>query len=237
MDLLKVYHFEKKIRFGAQSDGGYVVAELDQYDCYISAGISDEESFSRDFIKKYSMNYHNSFAFDGTIKNYPYKYTKNISYINKNINKFNDENNTNLSKLIEVYNNIFLKMDIEGGEYPWLVYINEIQLSRFKQIVIEFHDLKENYIKNNVCFKKLCNTHYLIHAHGNNCGGTIDSFPQTIELTYVNKKLFEKEPNLNTNTLPSHIDCSNCGGNDINLNFYPFVNNNKIQKDRKIKLI
>ena len=53
---LQVYNFEKKIRCGAETDGGYVIAELDgEYDCYISAGISDEESFSRDFINKYKI--------------------------------------------------------------------------------------------------------------------------------------------------------------------------------------
>ena len=58
MEFLKVYDFKKKIRLGAKNDGGYVIADLEdvKYDCYISAGISDEESFSRDFIAKYNMN-------------------------------------------------------------------------------------------------------------------------------------------------------------------------------------
>ena len=57
IELLKVYNFEKKVRYGTNSDGGYVIAELDGgYDCYISAGISNEESFSRDFINKYNLN-------------------------------------------------------------------------------------------------------------------------------------------------------------------------------------
>ena len=68
LELLQVYNFDKKIRCGSNSDGGYVFAELDcEYDCYISAGISNEESFSRDFINKYNMNQNNSFAFDRTI--------------------------------------------------------------------------------------------------------------------------------------------------------------------------
>ena len=40
---LKVYNFDKKIRCGVNSDGGYVFAELDgEYDLYISAGISND---------------------------------------------------------------------------------------------------------------------------------------------------------------------------------------------------
>ena len=84
LELLKVFNFDKKIRLGVNTDGGYVIADLNcNYDCYISAGVSDEESFSRDFIEKYDMNEYNSFAFDGTINSYPYNYTNKISYIKK----------------------------------------------------------------------------------------------------------------------------------------------------------
>lgn len=114
LQLLQVYNFDKKIRCGVNRDGGYVLGELDGgYDCYISAGISNEESFSRDFINKYNMNKNDCYGFDGTINNYPYQYTQNIQFIKKNINNFND--NTNMSFLTDKYYNIFLKIDIEGG--------------------------------------------------------------------------------------------------------------------------
>ena len=89
LELLQVYNFNKKIRCGSNNDGGYVLAELDgEYDCYISAGIANEESFSRDFINKYNMNEYNSFGFDGTINNYPYNYTNKISFIKKKYKLF-----------------------------------------------------------------------------------------------------------------------------------------------------
>jgi hypothetical protein len=60
LDFLITYHFQEKIRLGTKDDGGYVIAELkDAYDCYISAGVSNEESFSRDFNKKYGMTKEN----------------------------------------------------------------------------------------------------------------------------------------------------------------------------------
>lgn len=105
------------------------------YDCYISAGVSGEESFSRDFINNYNLNEYNSFAFDGTINNYPYNFTKKISFIKKNINSFNDDDNCNLSFLTEKFNNIFLKIDIEGGEYPWLLNISEEQLKNLNKLL------------------------------------------------------------------------------------------------------
>ncbi len=229
LNFLKVYNFDDKIRLGGNSDGGYVLGELNEtYDCYISAGISNEDSFSRDFIKKYNMNEYNSFALDGTIKSYPYKYGANISFIKKNINNFNDNNNTNLSFLIKKYNNIFLKMDIEGGEYPWILSLDDKKLNKFKQIVIEIHGIKSSnyysiYYNKVKCLSKLSNLFYLIHAHGNNYSPIINGIPDVIELTYVNKNYFTTVPRSNKKSLPSKLDFPNKTANEVDLNFYPFV--------------
>ena len=122
-------------------------------------------------------------------------------------------------------------MDIEGGEYQWLLYITEEQLNKIKQIVIEFHGITNdsfncNYNDKIKCLEKLNNTHYLIHAHGNNNSFVNNGIPHVIELTYINKNYFTSIPKLNTQSLPiSGLDFPNmlCA-NDINLNFYPFVN-------------
>lgn len=72
LELLRLYNFDTKIRCGTNMDCGYVIAELDGgYDSYISAGVSDEESFSGDFIYWNNMNRNDCFAFDGTIQDYP----------------------------------------------------------------------------------------------------------------------------------------------------------------------
>jgi len=233
ISLLQVYQFDNKMRFGCNCDGGYVLGKLDgDYDCYISAGISNEESFSRDFIKYYNMNEYNSFGFDGTIQNYPYEYTNKISFIKKNIGTVDDDNQTNLSYLISKYDNIFLKMDIEGGEYHWLWTITEEQLKKFKQIVFEFHGINDDswgiiYQAKVICLEKLKQTHYLIHVHGNNHSGSTNGIPDVVELTYVNKKYFESEPKLNTTPLPIHgldFPCQ-MHNQDYDLNIYPFVTN------------
>jgi hypothetical protein len=229
INLLKVYNFNNKIRLGKNYDGGYIIGDLNNYDCYISAGVANEESFSRDFINKYNMNKYNSFAFDGTINDYPYNYTNKISFTKKNINSFNDDKNNNLHFLIQQFNNIFLKMDIEGCEYKWILSLNTMQLNKFKQIVIEFHGITDDtHVHNSVkmvCLEKLSKTHYLIHAHGNNYGRVLYGIPDVIELTYVNKKYFTTIPDLNTSPLPIHnLDMPNNNNiPDFNLNFYPFV--------------
>jgi hypothetical protein len=230
-EVLRVYHVDKKVRCGTNCDGGYVIADLDGgYDCYISGGVSSEESFSRDFINKYKINKSNSYGFDGTIHNYPYHYTNNIQFIKKNINNFNDSNNSNLFFLTEKYTNIFLKMDIEGGEYPWLLEIDESQLNKFKQIVIEFHGITNNgwgcsYENKVKCLEKLSKTHYIVHAHGNNHSPVVNNIPDVLELTYVNKNYFTGVPDFNITPLPIiNLDYANNPDlNDINLNCYPFV--------------
>ena len=73
------YPLQNKLRLGEKGDGGYIIGDIGNiYDCYISAGISNEESFSRDFINKYNINKNDSYGFDGTINDYPYHFTENI---------------------------------------------------------------------------------------------------------------------------------------------------------------
>ena len=231
LKLLEVYNYDKKARLGVDCDGGYVFGMLDgTYDCYISCGVSREESFSRDFIAKYSMKSTNSFAFDGTIRLYPYHYTEDITFIKKNITNFNDSKHTDLSFLTDVYSNIFMKMDIEGGEYAFLLGIREETLKKFKQIVIEVHGINDDsygcvFSDKVKCLEKLSNTHCLIHAHGNNNAPITNNIPDVIELTYINKNCVTDIPSFNKTPLPiPNVDFpNNKDRKDYELNFYPFV--------------
>ena len=235
-DCLTVYDINNKIRLGNNGDGGYVIYDIDNqqnqkniYDCYISCGVSNEESFSRDFIKKYNMNKDNSFAFDGTIEDYPYEYTKDITFFKKNIGNKNDDKTTNLDFLFERYNNIFLKMDIEGWEFEWLLQLTQDKLQKIKQIAIEVHGVNDdswNFKQTDKidCFNKLNEKFYLIHLHGNNNGGIQNNIPDVLELTYLNKNVLNYIPEKNKKKLPSNLDYPNCHKDDYQLNIPPFVN-------------
>ncbi len=230
INLLRVYDFPQKMRLGEKADGGYVIGDLNgSYDCYISAGVGENESFSEDFLKRYVLNSEDSFAFDGTVSEFPTNYECNIQFIKKNIGASNDDSLTNLAEHIDKYNNIFLKMDIESGEFPWLMWISLEQLQKFKQIVIELHSITSDHEYNNstkmACLRKLCETHYLIHAHGNNGCFEFGGIPAVIELTFVRKTEFNSVPEWNTNPLPiPDLDYPNCNHNaEIILNHFPFV--------------
>ena len=258
LPLLRVYSFDtsKKIRLGVPNDGGYVIADLGAevgaeggaeglYDCYISAGVNDEESFTRDFLARYasscSLNETNCFAFDGTIQAYPTQYTDKITFIKKNIGGGDGGARgavveTNLLFLLNKYSRVFLKMDIEGGEYPWLMRMTADDLRKIKQLVIEFHGITGvggtdwgcSFDMKWDCIKKLSETHYFVHAHGNNHSHVVSGIPDVIELTCIEKSYFsEGAPMLNRVPLPiPGLDFANSRGRgDINLNLFPFVSN------------
>jgi len=231
---LSVFSFPKKIRLGNNFDGGYVIAsDIGNYDCYISAGIGNDESFSNDFLQLYKVK--NTAAFQLDIETLPKNYPVEMVHYKRNISNISDNKNANLSYFTKNYDNIFLKMDIEGGEYLWLDYVSVNDLKKFKQLVIEFHGINDdtwdyNYQTKVDIFKKLSETHYLVHAHGNNFSDTQllnnVSIPDVIELTFIRKEFLEN-PVLNTEKLPMNIDYPNNleKETDIDLNFPPFVNN------------
>ena len=209
-----------------------------EYDCYISAGVSTEESFTRDFIARFGggcdLNVSNCFAFDGTIEAYPVQYTDKITFFKKNIGggEVDSDSETNLLFLLNTYSRVFLKMDIEGGEYPWLLRMSLDDLRKIKQIVIEFHGITGDgwgcsYNDKVRCLAKLAETHYIVHAHGNNHSHTLHNIPDVIELTCILKSCWAdgEAPGLNTTPLPiAGLDFSNMlWRTDYDLNLYPFV--------------
>jgi hypothetical protein len=187
---LQVYKINNKIRLGRPHDGGYVIADGFDYDLFIGCGIKDDDSFEHDFLEKYQNI--SCLAFDGSINSIPHSHP-NISFFKKFISYKNDDKYTNLHNEIHNFNNIFLKMDIEGGEYAWFYTLSPQQIYKFKQIVIEIHYPFEEvkwYI-----IDKLASSHYLVHFHGNNCRKTRKinniEIPEVFECTYIRKDLFE----------------------------------------------
>lgn len=175
-----------KNRIGKANDGGYVIADPFKYDCLISAGISDDSSFEREFLRLHSDI--PCFAFDSTIASFPQQQDR-IMWWKKNISSQNGPTTTNLHELIDKYHNIMLKMDIENGEYDWLPTLSDTHLSRLVQIVIEFHSLEKP--QNWIWLQKLSRTHWLVHVHANNfCRPTEIqgvTIPHACEFTFVNK--------------------------------------------------
>jgi len=210
-----------KVRIGKHNDGGYIIADIPniKYSCLLSGGISDDISFEEDFIKKYLIE---CYAFDGRIDSLPKQST--VKFIKKNIGVKNDNITTNMHEFLNFKENIFIKMDIEGAELPWLKSLSETQMNNIDQICIEFHHPFTNRSFN--IFNKF-NNHVLIHFHGNNCCGTTFlngiQIPNVFECTYIHRKYITKKIK-NSNPIPSSLDMPNVHNKpEIMLNFPPFV--------------
>jgi hypothetical protein len=247
---LTVYQSEwPKIRLGNLGDGGYVIADLPgdkPYDLIISAGIANEDSFTRDAINKYKCP---SAAFDGTINEYPKEYIVlkfPITFHPKNIGAINSVDTTNLTEYLQTHKNILVKMDIESHEYKWLLSLSDTELRSIKQITLEIHQYTYDIIHrlsgqsvSQIRFQdklrtlqKLARNFVLVHAHPNNNGVILDinghPVSDLVELTYVRRSEFKSPTELIPNSIPLPIlglDFPNIPEKqDISLNFPPFVN-------------
>ncbi len=203
LEIFKVYDCGlPKRRYGNQYDGGYVIVDGLEYDCFISGGLGGNITFEEDFRKSTDIPMH---LFDlCSLLNYD---DNDFTLHKFNITGENNDYSINLHNFLNNYKNIFIKLDIEGSEYPWLdaLPIN-LQLN-IKQLVIEFHGL-EHAIRR---IKRLQRTHTLIHLHGNNYSPmvTVDGvgFPNVFECTFLRTSNFNFKPS--SVKLPCKLDGPN----------------------------
>lgn len=225
--LLIVYNPNKsKKRYGSNGDGGYVlIEEIGNYDYFISCGIGNNIDFEIDILTNHNQLY--GIAFDGTINDLP-KNIERLEFIKKNINQEN-----NLYDILNKYQNVLLKMDIEGYEIEWINLCSIEYLKNIKQLIIEIHGIELNKSFNSdfsqkiKALEKLNNVFTLVHIHGNNYSHLYNhtNIPTVLECTYVRSDIIPKM-NKNTQLLPSEYDMPNCPLKpDYNLNFEPFVFN------------
>tara|TARA_Y100000748_G_scaffold298436_1_gene293727 strand:+ start:6344 stop:7084 length:741 start_codon:yes stop_codon:yes gene_type:complete len=216
---MKMYHVDAKTRLGNEDDGGYVIMELDGYDHLISGGVGGDIGFEKAFTAKYGVE---CTVYDGTddLAEDLCRDEPNITFVKKNIGVYETSSTTNLKTLIAQHNEVFLKMDIEGGEFPFLMGLTLEELKKVKQITMEFHFPSQPWQWSTLL--KLCETHYMIHYHANNNNCVIYptseiaphrephlSIPAVFECTYVRKDCFSEPPRRNTLPLPTELDRRN----------------------------
>lgn len=197
--LLQLYkHPFTLIRLGRNADGGYIVPQELITNNLLSCGISNEISFELAYLNK--INNPNIHCFDGTIEQFP---SENKVY---NWHKFNigaEDNtkeislNTIFNKYFSTQDNIFIKMDIEEGEYSAFETITKDNLKRISCLVIEVHEINKLYEKFKALMDMLNTELVLIHKHDNNNGHYFKEdnkvIPNVYELTFVNKKFISEK--------------------------------------------
>jgi hypothetical protein len=180
-----------------------------------------DTSFETAFAEKYPDTLSHCSICDGTIPEWPGP---------KNLEPFFHKENISRSTWqsdLETHKNVFVKMDIEGGEYPWIRQLTtgpSDLACRILQIVVEFHGVPDHLDDIGL----LRRTHSLVHLHANNAvdkGRAVDEIwvPAILEATWVRTSDIV-ELNLNKNPFPSEIDQPNIRTKpDIILTGYPYT--------------
>lgn len=222
----------KLIRMGKDNDCGYVVPEkaVQEADVLLGYGVDADNSFEEAFSTKYNRP---SYGFDCFVPNFKGK-SPLFTFIKECIgpNKSStDKKFSTFSEHIEHLGlkdkKVFIKMDIEGGEYLAFEDILDAP-QNVTGLVFELH-VPKNATKAIKLLSNLRKDFVLLHTHIVNfprkpfqSSAAIGKFGHLIELTYINKNLvktFEISKNQKYPTaldMPSHP-------NNKELEFEPLV--------------
>jgi hypothetical protein len=224
-DLLRIYEPKNKsfVRLGNQFDGGYVIIDtLGTLDSVLSLGVGTDVSFELDLsehVRKIDL-------YDYTVDSLPVE-IRGASFFKLGICGSAQSGFITLVEALGSFdekNNVLLKMDIEYSEWDVLCNSPVGLLSRFQQIVVEFHGLLEITSEQRgkeiiSSLARINETHKLVHLHVNNyepvriVGGV--PVPNVVETTYLrsNENEFVELPRprgaqLNYPNNPNKLDVS-----------------------------
>ena len=190
-------------RYGGIEDGGYVLPTLIENCKYcISPGVGPSSTFEQD-LERYNIP---SLLLDKSVSGpaHPLRLSKFLPYF---LGPADSENTLTLDSCVKVARSHFqltdagggiLQMDIEGAELGCILSTSTEVLSYFDVISLELHNLDKVIFSDFrncliAAFDKLKLEHDIIHAHANNCCGSINiagiDVPRVLELTLSRKSL------------------------------------------------
>lgn len=186
----------KRIGSETRSDGGYLVPDdLDGIGRVFSPGVAESMDFELHFLDKGVP----CELIDGSIEAPPIIHPL-ANFAPLWLSRESKENSVSLSDWVDnkaqEHEDLVLQMDIEGDEYECLSDVSTTTLGRFRIIVLEVHHLREafsftGFATIDSLVTRLKQTHYLIHAHPNNCCPAVKvgklAWPAVLELTFLRK--------------------------------------------------
>jgi hypothetical protein len=180
----------KMKRLGPDEDGGYVMPEivLDKCVALFTYGVGYEIRYEIDFHNQYRKPI---FTFDHTVGyNFPefINHTREGLGFKKNMGCF-----INHYFQRKIDGPVYLKVDIEGGEYPYFLTADIDAIANLTiGLSIEVHRLdNDNYRVDFIkMMKRLSKRFTLVHTHGNNYGSIFNYQGNDIlnvyELSFIN---------------------------------------------------
>ena len=193
------------IRLGEESDGGYLIPnDLEDIKGCFTAGVGDKAKFELDLADKGIT----CFMADYSVTGPPISH-KNFNFIKKFIKNENGNYSINIDEWINKNKHLsydyILKIDIEGDEYSVLTNISKKNLLQMRIIIFEIHEFTDvlnpkGFILTNNLFKKLLESHTIVHINPNNNSPSI-KFSKKLELydcmeitMLRNDRILQKEP-------------------------------------------
>lgn len=209
----------KLVRVGPESDGGYLVPDdLEGIQACFSPGVA----FVSGFEKQCAEMGMKVFMADASVDS-PSEQHASFNFQKKFISAITQDEFITLdnwvrTSLPETESDLLLQIDIEGAEYEAFLSASEKLMNRFRIIVAEFHQLDELW-NDAFCrlvrpaFDKILQTHACVHAHPNNCCGSLTK--SGIEIPRVMEFTFHRWDRIECCTsqtiFPDPLDCDNTG--------------------------
>ncbi len=199
VDLLRIYNIDSElVRFGCNSDGGYVlpITLIDDSEVVYIYGVGSDISFETDLLKYKEMECH---FFDHTVNELPLvENDSKLKFTKEGLSFSKTECTDNFLRHVERNKHedkkILLKIDVEGAEYEFFNKSNIDDFNNVMGIILELHWIEDNLDKARVILDKINTKFVLTHAHGNNFGGVFlnedQILPDTLELTFANRYVY-----------------------------------------------
>jgi len=183
------------VRVGPAGDGGYLVPNDFEGIRYVfSPGVSTESGFEAELADRGLPVFLADASVDGPATPHP-RFVFDKKFVGSLTNeRYVTLDDWHTAKLPGDGGELLLQMDIEGGEYDTLLAASPALLARFRIVVIEFHWLAELwgeafFAVASRAFRKLLQTHSVVHIHPNNCCGSVTSegieIPRIAEFTWL----------------------------------------------------
>lgn len=186
-----------KVRIGSKGDGGYVMPSSSlRSNTVLSIGIGNEVSFDNQLAEAGAR----VLQFDHTIEAPPSTRT-GIEFHRMGWGARDEHPLLSLASMVRMVDwsharHPILKFDTEGAEWDCLMAADSADLERFEVLAGEFHAFdrlvdRGHFDRVMAVFRKIQQTHRVIHMHANNAGGMVMlggiPFPRLLELTFMRR--------------------------------------------------
>ena len=185
------------VRIGPPGDGGYLVPDdLGGIVACFSPGVDLTSEFEMECAER-GMEV---FLADRSVDR-PARTHDRFHFVQKHVGAFCDEGTLTLDNWVAASlpngdGDLLLQMDVEGAEYEVILNISDQLMDRFRIIVAEFHHLdmlrsRPVHRVQALAFAKILKTHACVHAHPNNCCGSVKvrgvEVPKVMEFTFLRR--------------------------------------------------